>query len=87
VLIRYTDVDGLYTHDPSTHPDATPIDQLTMTEALQRIEKGELGMHPKTLQPLAEQGIPLRIRSITELDAPGTLIAPQPQQVSARMAS
>jgi aspartokinase len=44
-------------------------------------------MHPKTLQPLAEQGIPLRIRSITELDAPGTLIAPQPQQVSARMAS
>lgn len=86
VLVRYTDVDGLYTQDPRTHPDATLIAEMSMTDALKRIEAGDLGMHPKTLRPLAEQGIPLRIRSITDLDAPGTLIAPQPQHVTARVA-
>lgn len=84
VLIRYTDVDGLYTKDPRKHDDAAPIAQITMTDALARIDAGELGMHPKTLRPLADRGIPLRIRSITDLDAPGTLIAPQP--VSAHVA-
>jgi aspartate kinase len=77
VLTRYTDVDGLYTEDPRTHDDATPIDLMTMEAALARTEGGELGIHPKTLRPLVEAGIPLRIRSIDALEAPGTRIVPE----------
>lgn len=82
VLTRYTDVDGLYTADPRTHDAATRIDRMTMEQALARTEAGELGMHPKTLRPLVEAGIPLRIRSIDDPDAPGTWIVPAAQQVA-----
>lgn len=76
VLIRYTDVDGIYTKDPHVHEDAALIEQMAIEEALAQTEAGTLGMHPKTLRPLAEAGIPLRIRSISKPEAPGTLIAP-----------
>ena len=79
VLTRYTDVDGLYTRDPRTHADATPIDRMTMESAVARTEAGELGMHPKTLRPLVDAGIPLHIRSIVDLEAPGTRIVPEAQ--------
>lgn len=84
LLIRYTDVDGLYTKDPHVHHDATPIDRISMEDAVARTEAGELGMHPKTLRPLVDAGIPLYIRSIVNLEAPGTSIVPQAQMASTR---
>jgi len=76
-LTRYTDVDGLYTADPDTHDDAERIDRLTMDEAFARIEAGGLGMHPKTIRPLAEAGIPMQVRSIDAPKRPGTPIVPE----------
>lgn len=84
VLIRYTDVDGLYTCDPRTHEDAERIDRISMEKAFALTESGRLGMHPKTLRPLVEAGIPLHIRSIVDPDAPGTQIVPREQLVSSR---
>lgn len=84
MLIRYTDVDGIYTEDPHVCHDATPIGRISMEDAVARTEAGELGMHPKTLRPLVEAGIPLYVRSIVDLDAPGTSIVPQAQMASAR---
>lgn len=76
-LIRYTDVDGLYTDDPATHAEATRIEHITMEKAFALTESGRLGMHPKTLRPLVKAGIPLYIRSIIDREAPGTAIVPQ----------
>jgi len=76
-LTRFTDVDGIYTADPDTHDDAERIDRLTMEQAFARIESGGLGMHPKTLRPLAEAGIPMQVRSIDQPDQPGTPIVPK----------
>jgi aspartate kinase len=84
MLVRYTDVDGLYTDDPHVHHDATPIDCISMEDAVARTEAGELGMHPKTLRPLVDAGIPLYIRSIVDPEAPGTSIVPQTQMASTR---
>lgn len=76
-LTRYTDVDGLYTADPETDPTAKRLDRLSMEEALARTEAGRLGMHPKTLRPLADAGIPMQVRSIDEPDGAGTQIVPE----------
>ena len=39
-------------------------------------ESGDLGMHPKTLRPLADANIPMQVRSIMQPDRPGTSILP-----------
>lgn len=82
MLIRYTDVDGIYTKDPSRYDDAEHLDEITMEKAFALTESGRLGMHPKTLRPLVEVSIPLCIRSIVDLEAPGTRIIPAFKRVS-----
>ena len=76
-LTRYTDVDGLYTADPETDPTAERLDRLSMEEAFARTEAGRLGMHPKTLRPLVDAGIPMQVRSIDDPDGTGTQIVPE----------
>lgn len=75
-LTRFTDIDGLYTADPDTSPDAERLESLSMETAVAMTESGRLGMHPKTLRPLAKAGIPMQVRSILDPDAPGTHILP-----------
>lgn len=75
-LTRYTDVDGLYTADPNADPSAERLDEISMEKAFAMTESGRLGMHPKTLRPLANAAIPMQIRSIDDPDAPGTRITP-----------
>jgi aspartate kinase len=76
-LTRYTDVDALYTDDPATHRDAERLDTLSMDTAFALTESGRLGMHPKTLRPLVEAGIPMQVRPIATPSAPGTQILPE----------
>jgi len=76
-LTRFTDVDGLYSDDPATHADAERLPSLSMETAYAMTETGRLGMHPKTLRPLAEAGIPMQVRSIQDPEAPGTHILPE----------
>lgn len=75
-LTRFTDVDGIYTADPNTDAAAQRLDRLTMEQAFAWTESGRLGMHPKTLRPLAERAIPMQVRSIDRPTAPGTQIVP-----------
>lgn len=76
-LTRYTDVDGLYTDDPDATADAERLDRISMQEAFALTESGRLGMHPKTLRPLVEAGIPMQVRSIDTPDGQGTRIVPE----------
>jgi len=76
-ITRYTDVDGLYTDDPAAHADAERLDHLSMEEAFAMTESGDLGMHPKTLRPLADAEIPMQVRSILDPDRSGTYILPE----------
>ncbi|MEF8815853.1 MAG: aspartate kinase [Salinibacter sp.] len=82
-LTRYTDVDGIYTEDPDTNEAAERIDRLSMDEAIERSASGGLGMHPKTLRPLADAGIPMQVRSIAAPDRSGTPIVPDGSTVDA----
>ena len=76
-LTRCTDVDGIYTADPRTDAAAQRLDRLTMEQAFAWTESGRLGMHPKTLRPLAHRAVPMQVRSIDRPEAPGTQIVPE----------
>lgn len=76
-VTRFTDVDGLYSEDPEASEDAERLTHLSMEKAFAMTESGDLGMHPKTLRPLADANIPMQVRSIDEPTRTGTQILPE----------
>ena len=70
----WTDVPGVMTGDPTILRDAYPIARMSYAEALELDTFGARMFHPRTMVPLIEHGIPLRIRSTMDPDAGGTRI-------------
>ncbi|HMB92671.1 MAG TPA: aspartate kinase [Rhodothermales bacterium] len=76
VLERWTDVDGLYTHDPRTNEQAEHLPCIRLEEAWQWNRAGRLGMHRKMLDPLVRAAVPVHIRCTTQPDEQGTWLLP-----------
>jgi len=74
----WTDVDGILTADPKLVPDAHTLPELSYLEAEELAYFGADVLHPRTVAPLAAQGIRLRILNSFKPDHPGTLIVPSP---------
>ncbi len=72
----WTDVSGVLTADPRIVPDARPVKRLTYAEASELAYYGAKVIHPATIQPAVEQGIPVRILNTLDPDAEGTVIGP-----------
>ena len=70
----WTDVPGVMTADPAIVPDAYPLERLSYMEALELASFGARMFHPRTMIPLIESGIPLRIRNTMQPDGAGTLV-------------
>ncbi len=70
----WKDVAGLLSADPKLFPDAVRYPEISYQETIEMAYYGASVIHPKTLKPLAERGIPLRVRSFLDPGAPGTLI-------------
>lgn len=70
----WTDVNGFLTADPRLVPAARPIAHLSYAEAQELAYFGAKVLHPRTIQPAIERGIPVRICNSYEPDAHGTLI-------------
>jgi len=70
----WTDVDGVLTADPKLVPDARSIPEMSYHEACALAEMGAKVLHPKTLRPIMQRGIPLVIRNTFAPDRPGTKI-------------
>jgi aspartokinase/homoserine dehydrogenase 1 len=75
-VIIWTDVDGLLTADPRLVPDACTIPEISYREAAELAYFGARVLHPKTLRPVMQRGIPLRICNTFEPEKPGTQITP-----------
>lgn len=74
----WSDVDGILTADPNLVPQARTLDQLSYTEAADLAYYGADVLHPKTIRPLMERRIPLRIVNSFNPTHPGTLIVESP---------
>ena len=72
----WTDVDGVLTADPRLVPTACTISEVSYREAAELAYFGAKVLHPKTLRPLAQSGIPLWIRNSFAPEKPGTKITP-----------
>jgi bifunctional aspartokinase / homoserine dehydrogenase 1 len=70
----WTDVDGVMSADPRVVPDATVIETLNYREVGELAYFGAKVLHPKTIRPVLESGIPLRVKNTFNPDHPGTLI-------------
>jgi aspartokinase/homoserine dehydrogenase 1 len=73
-LQNYTHVDGIYTANPDLVADAKKIDHLTFNEANELANFGATILHAKTIIPLLEKNIPLRILNTFNHENEGTLI-------------
>ncbi|HUQ92901.1 MAG TPA: aspartate kinase [Bryobacteraceae bacterium] len=71
----WTDVDGIMTADPRLVPNAAVLPEVTYAEAAELAYNGAKVLHPRTLAPLVEKGIPVWSKNSFALDKPGTRIA------------
>jgi len=58
----WTDVEGVLTCDPRVVPQAQPIAELSFAEAAELAAFGAKVLHPATIQPAVEAGIPVTVR-------------------------
>jgi aspartate kinase len=58
----WTDVEGVLTCDPRIVPGALPIPELSFAEAAELAAFGAKVLHPATIQPAVEAGIPVTVR-------------------------
>lgn len=74
-LVIWKDVDGVLHADPRYFDDAKKVEKLSFQEAIELAFYGASIIHPKTLQPLKRNGIPLEVRSFLKPEEKGTWIA------------
>ena len=70
----WTDVNGVMTADPRLAPDASTIPELSFKEVSELAYYGAKVLHPKTIRPVIEAGIGLRVLNTFNPTHPGTRI-------------
>src|SRR5215813_7251785 len=73
-VIIWTDVDGVLTADPRLVPEARTLQEISYNEAAELAYFGAKVLHPKTLRPVSEAGIPVWIRNSFAPERRGTQI-------------
>jgi len=70
----WKDVPGVLSADPKKMEGTTKIDSLSYRKAVEMTHSGAKIIHPKTMKPLHNKGIPLYVKSFLAPDDPGTVI-------------
>ena len=72
----WTDVDGVMTADPRMVPEAHTIEKLSFREIAELAYFGAKVVHPKTMRPVIEAGISIRVCNTFNPDHAGTQLTP-----------
>jgi aspartate kinase len=70
----WTDVDGVMSADPRLVPDARVLPSLSYAEVGELAYFGAKVLHPRTIRPVVERGIPLWVKNTFNPAYPGTRI-------------
>ncbi len=73
-LTIWKDVEGVMNADPKQFPDAQLIGELNFTEVIEMAFYGAQVIHPKTIKPLQNKGIPMYVKCFLDPSLPGTVI-------------
>lgn len=71
----WKDVPGLMNCDPKRFPEAVKLNLISYHEAIELAFYGASIIHPKTIQPLQQKSIPLKVRSFKEPASRPSLIS------------
>lgn len=74
----WKDVEGVMNADPKAFPDAQFIGDLNYDEVIEMAYYGAQVIHPKTIKPLQNKGIPLLVKCFLNKNLPGTVIHSKP---------
>ncbi|MEO6549896.1 MAG: aspartate kinase, partial [Ferruginibacter sp.] len=74
----WKDVEGVMNADPKLFPDAQFIKTISYAEVIEMAYYGAQVIHPKTIKPLQNKGIPLHVRCFLNPASAGTIISKQP---------
>jgi aspartokinase/homoserine dehydrogenase 1 len=80
-VIIWTDVDGVLTADPRLVTEARTIPEISYREAAELAYFGAKVLHPKTLRPVVQAGIPVWIRNSFAPEKLGTKITLNGQNI------
>lgn len=86
-LENYTHVDGIFTANPDWVKNSKKIDELNYEDASELAGFGAAVLHPRTLQPLSEKEIPVRILNTLNPSGAGTLISSKPSAMGIKSIS
>lgn len=73
-VVIWTDVDGVLSADPRRVPEAVLLDEMSYEEAMELAYFGAKVVHPRTMQPAVERGIPIWIKNTFRPEVKGTVI-------------
>tara|TARA_B100001287_G_scaffold65330_1_gene53266 strand:+ start:6408 stop:7667 length:1260 start_codon:yes stop_codon:yes gene_type:complete len=73
-IIIWKDVNGLLNADPKLFDSTIQLKNISYKEAIELSYLGASVIHPKTIKPLQNKGIPLTIRSFVDTRAEGSTI-------------
>jgi len=73
-VIIWKDVPGLLNADPKFFPEARKLDSISYRDAIELAYYGASIIHPKTIKPLQNKEIPLRIKSFIAPGDEGSVI-------------
>ncbi len=74
-LTIWKDVEGVMNADPRQFNDAQLISELSFGEVIEMAYYGAQVIHPKTIKPLQNKGIPLYVKCFLDITLPGTVIS------------
>lgn len=74
-LTIWKDVEGVMNADPKQFDDAQLIHELSFNEVIEMAYYGAQVIHPKTIKPLQNKGIPLLVKCFLNPKLPGTIIS------------
>ncbi len=77
----WKDVPGVMNADPKLYLETVIIPRLSYREAIELSFFGAKVIHPKTIKPLENKGIPLYVRSFLHPSEPGTEICDRPEKL------
>ena len=80
----WTDVDGIMTSDPRVIENATTLASVTYEEAAELAYFGARVVHPSTIVPAVDRGIPVFVKNTRYPDRTGTRIQGAPSEAGVR---
>jgi aspartate kinase len=73
-VVVWKDVPGYMNADPQYFSDTVKLDRISYSESIELSFYGAKIIHPKTIRPLKNKNIPLRVKSFLDPTAEGSLI-------------